>query len=85
RDDAVYLINIDRDSEEFGRIHHLDVGNGNYPIILERLDRYGQNDPRVWTNNLMFDEADEDLNQNGVLDPGEDENRDGVLQAHEDL
>ena len=26
--DVIYLINIDRDSKEFGRVHHLDVGNG---------------------------------------------------------
>jgi hypothetical protein len=77
--DAVYLIDIDRESPDFGRIHHLDVGNGNYPIILERLDRYGDNDPRGWTLSLMFDEEDEDRNGNGVLDPGEDTNANGLL------
>jgi hypothetical protein len=77
--DAIYLIDIDRDSPDFGRIHHLDVGNGNYPIVLERLDRYGDNDPRGWTLSLLYDEADEDKNGNGVLDPGEDTNANGVL------
>ena len=77
--DAIYLIDIDRDSPDFGRIHHLDVGNGNYPVILERIDRYGDNDPRGWTLSLMFDEEDEDKNHNGVLDPGEDTNANGVL------
>lgn len=83
--DAVYLINIDPDSSEIGRIHHLDVGNGNYPIVLERLDNYGDNDPRAWAINLVFEEADEDLNDNGRLDPGEDSNRNGVLDPGEDL
>ncbi len=84
RDDAIYLINIDRDSPEFGRLHHLDVGNGNYPIVLERPDKYGDNDPRGWSLSLPFDEADEDLNGNGKLDPGEDENHNGVLDPGED-
>jgi hypothetical protein len=77
--DAIYLIDIDRDSPDFGRIHHLDVGNGNYPVVLERLDRYGENDPRGWTLSLMFEEEDEDKNGNGVLDPGEDTNANGIL------
>ncbi|MEM6296079.1 MAG: hypothetical protein AAGA54_32700 [Myxococcota bacterium] len=83
-DDAVYLINIDRDSDEFGRVHHLDFGNGNYPVILERRDKYGSNDPRGDSMSLMFEETDEDLNGNGRLDPGEDENHNGVLDDGED-
>ena len=82
--DAIYLVNIDRESREFGRVHHLDVGHGNYPVVLERLDRYGDNDPRGWTLSLPFEEADEDLNGNGVLDPGEDTNHNGVLDPGED-
>ncbi len=81
--DALYLINIDRDSEEFGRIHHLDVGNGNYPVILERLDNYGSNDPRGWTLSVMFEEEDEDLNGNGKLDPGSDANGNGRIDPGE--
>ncbi len=83
--DAIYLIDVDRDSAEFGRLQHLDVGNGNYPIVLERPDKYGDNHPRGWSINLVFDEADEDRNGNGRLDPSEDANRDGVLQTAEDL
>lgn len=84
-DDAIYLIDIDRDSPDFGRIHHLDVGNGNYPIVIERLDKYGDNSPREWNQNVVFDESDEDQNGNGVLDPSEDANRNGMLDAGEDL
>lgn len=83
-DDAIYVINIDRDSEEFGEVMHLDFGNGNYPVALERIDRYGTNDPRGTSLSLMFEETDEDLNGNGKLDPGEDANHNGVLDAGED-
>jgi hypothetical protein len=78
-DDVAYLINIDRSSPERGRVHHLDLGNGNYPVVLERLDKYWKNDPRGWTLSLLFEEEEEDLNGNGRLDPGEDTDADGVL------
>lgn len=83
-DDAIYVVNIDRDSPEFGELVHLDLGNGNYPVVLERTDKYGTNDPRGDSLSLMFDETDEDLNGNGRLDPGEDENHNGVLDEGED-
>lgn len=81
--DAIYLIDIDRDSPEFGKVHHLDVGNGNYPVVLERRDRYGANDPRGWSLSLMFDEEDEDKNGNGKLDPGVDANGNGRIDPGE--
>ncbi len=84
-DDLIYLINIDEDSAKFGQIHHLDVGNGNYPVVLEQLGGYWKNDPRAHTISLLFEETDEDVNGNGVLDMGEDANRNGVLDAGEDL
>lgn len=77
--DVVYLVNIDKDSEHFGELTPLDFGIGNYPVILEDQNRYWSNDPRGWTISLTFEEADEDLNDNGVLDPGEDTDADGVL------
>ncbi|MBD90173.1 MAG: hypothetical protein CL940_07535 [Deltaproteobacteria bacterium] len=80
-DDAVYLVNVDRDSDEFGRVHHLDVGHGNYPIILEDLDAYWDNDPRDWLLSVFMDEEDEDLNGDGILQPEEDTDSDGVLDV----
>lgn len=77
--DVVYLIDIDPRSPEFGRLHYLDVGNGNYPIVLERRDNYWDNDPRAGTMSILFEEVDEDTNGNGQLDPGEDTDADGVL------
>lgn len=79
--DVVYLVNIDPDSPEYGRVHHLDVGNGNYPVVLEKIDNYWKNDPRGWLLSILYEEADEDLNGNGVLDPGEDTDADGVLDV----
>ncbi|MGK0362953.1 MAG: hypothetical protein ACI9U2_005275, partial [Bradymonadia bacterium] len=77
--DVVYLINVDRRSDEFGRLHLLDVGNGNYPVVLESINKYWKNDPRGWLISILFEEADEDTNGNGVLDEGEDTDADGVL------
>ncbi|MBL4688925.1 MAG: hypothetical protein JKY37_30320 [Nannocystaceae bacterium] len=83
--DAIYLINIDRDSENFGELRHLDIGNGNYPIVAEDTTKYGDNDPRGWLLSISFDEEDEDRNGNGKLDPSEDRNHNGLLDPGEDL
>jgi len=77
--DVVYLINIDRNSTEFGTLHYVDIGNGNFPLTLEERDLYWPNDPRGESLSLLFEETEEDLNGNGVLDPGEDTDSDGVL------
>jgi hypothetical protein len=79
--DRVYLINIDPDSSDFGRAHHLDMGNGNYPVVLEKRDLYWKNDPRGDSLSLTFEEADEDKNGNGRLDAGEDSDLDGLLDV----
>lgn len=76
--DVIYLINVDKKSPHFGRIEHLDLGNGNYPVVLENMN-YWENDPRGWTLSLAFEEENEDLNGNGELDEGEDTDADGVL------
>ena len=81
QNDAVFLVNVDRGSPKFGTYYHLDIGNGNYPVIVEDLDGYWENDPRGWTLSLLYEEADEDKNKNGVLDPGEDTDADGVLDS----
>ena len=80
-DDAVYLVDIDPASPDYGQLVDLDVGHGDFPVVLEDIRGYWGNDPRGWTNNILFDEADEDANHNGVMDPGEDTDLDGVLDA----
>ena len=84
-DDAIYVINIDRGSPRFGELQHLDLGNDNYPVVMERRALHWKNDPRGDTMSLLFEETDEDLNHNGRLDPGEDVNGNGQLDPGEDL
>ncbi len=77
-DDAVYLIDIDPRSEDFGRPIPLDIGEGSYPWNLRRYDDYYDNDPRGGTSTLLFDTHFEDLNGNGELDLCGDRNRNGI-------
>ncbi|GMV44098.1 MAG: hypothetical protein AMXMBFR64_58140 [Myxococcales bacterium] len=79
KNDVVYLIDVDPTSPDFGTYIHLDVGNGNYPVVLEDIDGYWKNDPRGKTISVVFEETDEDTNGNGKLDDGEDTDLDGVL------
>lgn len=81
--DVIYLIDVDKKSPTYGQIQHLDIGNGNYPATLEKGE-YWKNDPRGDSLTLAFEEADEDRNRNGRLDPGEDANGNGVLDPGED-
>ena len=75
-DDAAYLIDISPDSPDFCQRTPLDMGEGNFPIVLERQG-YFDND-RLG-DQLLFDDREEDLNRNGKLDLGEDLDMDGVL------
>jgi len=79
KDDAFYLINIDPKSKHFGEAQLLDVGNGNFPMVLEKRNNYFEYDPRAFASNIIFETYNEDLNNNGLLDPGEDTDFDGVL------
>ncbi|MCA9773281.1 MAG: hypothetical protein KC466_12785, partial [Myxococcales bacterium] len=80
-DDAVFVINIDPSSPEFGEAAMLDMGRGNFPLNLQDVsrDQYFRQDPRGMATNLLLESVSEDVNGNGVLDPGEDTDFDGVL------
>lgn len=78
-DDTVLLINIDPSSPGFGEAIPLDVGQGNYPLVIEWPGQYWDQDEHADSWNLVFETHDEDLNSNGVLDPYEDIDFDGVL------
>ena len=73
-DDAVYLVNL-----RTGLPVPLDMGDGAFVYNARNRDGYYPNDPRGGESNLILDTVDEDTNRNGVLDPGEDTNFDGVL------
>ena len=78
-DDVLYLMDVDPKSPEYGALKMLDLGQGNYPLPTENRDRYFDNDPRQDTLTIWLEEEDEDLNGNGLLDPGEDTDGDGIL------
>jgi hypothetical protein len=78
-DDAVLLVDVDPDSPDFGRPVALDIGHGRFPADVPRTDRYFPNDPRSTIPSVLFDTTDEDLDGDGVLDPGEDTDFDGLL------
>jgi hypothetical protein len=78
RDDAVYVIDISPDSPDYCEAVPLDMGEGNFPLTLERRD-YFPNDIHNTAQQLVFEEFEEDRNGNGVLDLGEDLDMDGVL------
>jgi hypothetical protein len=77
--DGVLVVNVTPGSPDYGQAVPLDVGNGNYPIGLEWPWQYWDHDPHADSPNLLFETHDEDLNANGVLDPYEDIDFDGVL------
>ncbi|MBI5501326.1 MAG: hypothetical protein HY907_13860 [Deltaproteobacteria bacterium] len=77
--DAVYVINLDPDSDDYGKPVPLDLGEGNFPFVLQTPDRYYENDPRGGTSTILLETVEEDANGNGELDPGEDTDFDGVL------
>ncbi len=81
KDDAFLLINVEPDSPDYLEPVRLDVGHGRFPQDLDETDRYFPNDPRSHSPALLFETEDEDLNRNGILDPGEDTDNDGVLDA----
>ncbi len=79
--DAVYVIDVTPGSPTYGKPSALDLGNGNFPQVLEKMDAFWESDARGDTISLLFEEHDEDLNGDGVLDPGEDTDLDGALDV----
>lgn len=73
-DDAVYIVDL-----ETGLPVPFDVGSGGFEFDLKDTDFYFENDVRSMGTNILFDTVEEDTNRNGVLDPGEDTDFDGVL------
>jgi len=78
-DDLFLVIDVTPDSPDYLQPVPLDVGQGHFPMDAARGDRYFPNDTRADQPSLVFDTVDEDLNENGVLDWGEDTDNDGVL------
>ena len=79
QDDCVLLVNVDPKSKGYGEFVELDLGQGNYPLGIEWPFQYWDQDEHRDSPNLLFETRDEDTNNNGVLDPYEDTDFDGVL------
>ena len=82
--DVVYLIDIDPTSKEFGKLFPVDVGEGNYPVVLERIE-YWKNDPRNWTLALLVEEGNEDRDGDGEMDLGGDLNGNNIIDSPEEF
>lgn len=76
-DDAVYLVNL-----KTGVPLVLDVGAGNFPVTLKRLDKYWANDTRFAERNLLFETVDETRGGSVLAyEPQHDTDFDGVLDV----
>lgn len=71
---AIYLVDL-----ETGEPVALDFDGGNFQLALPSRGLYFPFDPRANEGNLIFETVEEDLDGDGVLDPGEDTDFDGVL------
>lgn len=80
-DDAIYVIDVTPGSPTFQQPVRLDVGHGRFPGDAFTPANYFPNDAHADVPSLLYDTHDEDLNDNGLLDPGEDVDNDGVLDA----
>jgi len=83
--DVIFLVNVTPNSPHHGELTHLDIGEGNYPLILESQRGYWEHDPRGDSLSLLFEETDEDRDHNGALNLGEDLNGNGLLDEGEDV
>ncbi|MCA3013644.1 MAG: hypothetical protein INH41_14780 [Myxococcaceae bacterium] len=77
-DDALYVFDVTRGSPGYCQPVLLDVGQGHFPLVAD--DRtYFPEEPHGALEQLMFEQQEEDLDGDGVMDPGEDTDMDGVL------
>ncbi|MDH5491756.1 MAG: hypothetical protein OEY14_07375 [Myxococcales bacterium] len=73
---AIYLIDL-----ETGEPVPLDINSGMGAYTLTTRASYADGDPREGESNLLFETVSEDLDGDGLLDPGEDTDFDGVLDV----
>ena len=77
-DDAIYVFDITETSPEFCKPQLLDLGQGHFPLVADTRTYY-PDEPHGSLEQLQFEQEEEDLDRDGVLDPGEDTDMDGVL------
>lgn len=71
RDNAVFVINIQKGSKNYGKAVPLDLGDGNFPVVLENTEHF-LNDTRGDSSNMVFETVDEEA-------LGKDTNFDGRI------
>lgn len=71
---AIYLIDMTT-----GVPVPLDIGSELFPRVTSTPSGYYDADPRAGESNIVLETVNEDVNGNGILDPGEDTDFDGVL------
>lgn len=71
RDNAVFVININKKSKNYGKAVLLDLGDGNFPMALENTEHF-LNDTRGDSSNMVFETVDEEA-------LGKDTNFDGRI------
>ncbi len=79
KDDAVFVIDVTPGSPSYLDPVPLDMGQGNFPVTVKDFDMFFMNDPRAASTNVLFETVGEDVNGDGMLDPWEDTDFDGVL------
>ena len=66
--DAIWLVNVDPSSDEFGRTEPLDLGEGNFPVVAPKYN-YFPHDPRRESKGFVFpDDNTADLDGDGEQD-----------------
>ena len=78
KNDVMLVVDVTPGSPDRCKPMPIDLGQGLFPLALDRPDYY-PDDPRGQLGQLIYEEVEEDLNGNGLLDPGEDTDMDGVL------
>ncbi len=94
RDDPLFVVNVDPSCSRYGEEVAVDIDRKLFPVLLKNHgtpstdpyevddgNRLFEFDPKSAYNNFYFEEQNEDANGNGVLDPGEDLDDDGVLDV----
>ncbi|MFN3201760.1 MAG: hypothetical protein ACE366_25370 [Bradymonadia bacterium] len=77
-DDPLWVIDL-TEGAHFGERIPLDLGRGNFPLVVHDPDGSFPRDPRAGEPNLIFETVAEDLDGDGQLGPLEDGDGDGVL------
>jgi hypothetical protein len=92
RDDAVFLLNVDKDCARYGEEVAVDMGRGRFPITLYghasvSADEAAPDGMRIdtWSNSLFEFDAHATDNNFLVSETNEDRNGNGALDAGEDV